>query len=81
LRQKKREQRAGRACTFDTLIESGDDGTLETEKSREIDLTRRGSGRSSNDGKGSNPLPARSDGLDNVNGGPDARLYIEIGII
>ena len=27
------------------------------------------------------PLPARSDGLDNVDGGPDAALYIQIGII
>jgi hypothetical protein len=29
----------------------------------------------------SNPLPARSDGLDNVDGGPDAAFYIQIGII
>jgi hypothetical protein len=27
------------------------------------------------------PLPARSDGLDNVDGGPDAAFYIQIGII
>jgi hypothetical protein len=29
------------------------------------------SGLSSNDGRVSNPKPARSDGLDNVDGGPD----------
>jgi hypothetical protein len=40
-----------------------------------------GSGRSSNDGSESIPLPARSDGLDNVDGGPDAAFYIQIGII
>lgn len=49
------------------------------------------SGRSSNDGNGfclnrlvlkrSNPLPARSDGLDNVDGGPDATFYIQMRII
>jgi hypothetical protein len=39
------------------------------------------SGLSSNDGRGSNLLPARSDGLDNVDGGPDAAFYIQIGII
>jgi hypothetical protein len=39
------------------------------------------SGLSSNDGRGSNPLPARSDGLDNVDGGPDAAFYIQIGVI
>jgi len=27
------------------------------------------------------PLPARSNGLDNVDGGPDAGLYIQVGII
>ena len=27
------------------------------------------------------PLPARSNGLDNVDGGPDAGFYIQIGII
>jgi hypothetical protein len=27
------------------------------------------------------PLPARSNGLDNVDGGPDAAFYIQIGII
>jgi hypothetical protein len=39
------------------------------------------SGLSSNDGRGSNPLPARSDGLDNLDGGPDAAFYIQIGVI
>jgi hypothetical protein len=28
--------------------------------------------------KRSNPLPARSDGLDNVDGGPDAAFYIQM---
>src|SRR4029450_13494239 len=37
------------------------------------------SGLSSNDGTGSNPRPARSDSLDNVDGGPDAALYIQMG--
>src|ERR1700687_6311445 len=31
--------------------------------------------------KGSNPLPARSDGLDNVDGGPDAAFYIQMRVI
>ena len=26
-------------------------------------------------------LPARSDGLDNVDGGPDAAFYIQMGVI
>jgi hypothetical protein len=30
---------------------------------------------------GSGPLPARSNGLDNIDGGPDAGLYIQIGIV
>ena len=29
----------------------------------------------------SNPLPARSDGLDNVDGGPDAAFYIQLRVI
>jgi hypothetical protein len=28
-----------------------------------------------------NPLPARSDGLDNLDGGPDAAFYIQMGVI
>jgi hypothetical protein len=39
------------------------------------------SGLSSNDGRGSNQLPARSDGLDNVDGGPDAAFYIQMRVI
>ena len=31
--------------------------------------------------KASNPLPARSDGLDNVDGGPDAAFYIQMSVI
>src|SRR5271156_873441 len=29
----------------------------------------------------SNPLPARSDGLDNIDGGPDAAFYIQMRVI
>src|SRR5437868_4832238 len=29
----------------------------------------------------SNPRPARSDGLDNVDGGPDAAFYIQVRVI
>ncbi len=65
-------------------------GCPEPEKS--VSQLETGSGRSSNDGGGfawmplrtrdrSDPLPARSDGLDNVDGGPDAAFYIQIGII
>src|SRR6476469_4583858 len=47
----------------------------------EIPTFKAWSGLSSNDGTGSNPLPARSDGLDNVDGGPDAAFYIQMGVI
>jgi len=43
--------------------------------------SRAGAGSSSNDGCGLTPLPARSDGLDNVDGGPDAAFYIQLGVI
>jgi hypothetical protein len=43
--------------------------------------SRTGAGSSSNDGCGLNPLPARSDGLDDVDGGPDAAFYIQLGVI
>jgi hypothetical protein len=46
-----------------------------------ISTTEGGSRLSSNDGRGSNPLPACSNGLDNVDGGPDAAFYIQIGIV
>jgi len=39
------------------------------------------SGLSSNDGRASNPQPARSDGLDNVDGGPDAAFYIQLRVV
>ena len=29
----------------------------------------------------SDPTPARSNGLDNIDGGPDAAFYIQIGIV
>ena len=48
---------------------------------RAIDYLRPRSGLSSNDGEGSNLTPARSDGLDNVDGGPDAAFYIQMGVI
>src|SRR4051794_8660704 len=47
---------------------------------RAFDL-KTGSGLSSNDGRASNPKPARSDGLDNVDGGPDAAFYIQMRVI
>ena len=67
--------RAGRqhACTFDTLMYPEPETSLST--------SRTWSGLSSNDGRGSNPLPARSDGLDNVDGGPDAAFYIQMRVI
>jgi hypothetical protein len=43
--------------------------------------SRAGAGSSSNDGCGLAPLPARSGGLDNVDGGPDAAFYIQLGVI
>ena len=42
---------------------------------------RAGAGASSNDGRGLTPRPARSDSLDNVDGGPDAAFYIQLGVI
>ena len=72
---------AGRqhACTFDTL------NKFVRSLNEAIDLGisqfKTGSGLSSNDGGGLNPLPARSDGLDNVDGGPDAAFYIQLGVI
>jgi hypothetical protein len=71
------------ACTFDTLISVRSRRPTEPlAKTGSIyRLSRAGAGFSSNDGRGSNPLPARSDGLDNVDGGPDAGFYIEIGIV
>jgi hypothetical protein len=47
----------------------------------EISTSKTRSGLSSNDGRGSNLTPARSDGLDNVDGGPDAAFYIQMGVI
>src|SRR5262249_8735253 len=43
--------------------------------------SRTGAGSSSNDDRGLNPRTARSDGLDNVDGGPDAAFYIQLGVI
>ena len=47
----------------------------------EISTSKTRSGLSSNDGGGSNLTPARSNGLDNVDGGPDAAFYIQMGVI
>ena len=47
----------------------------------ELSTFEGGSGLSSDDANGSNPLTARSDGLDNVDGGPDAAFYIQLGVI
>src|SRR5579864_7548616 len=69
------------ACTFDTL---------NVVRSLQIGLEHNVRGdRPSGQGadcppvtaSGLNPLPARSNSLDNVDGGPDARFYIQIGII
>jgi hypothetical protein len=71
------------SCAFDTLISVRSRRLTEPlAKTGSTDRpSRAGAGFSSNDGRGSNPLPARSDGLDNIDGGPDAGLYIEIGIV
>jgi hypothetical protein len=46
-----------------------------------LSISKPRSGLSSNDGRGSSLLPARSDGLDNFDGGPDAAFYIQMGVI
>jgi len=56
-------------------------GTLIFVRDFELVDLEAGSGLSSNDGRGSDLLPARSDGLDNVDGGPDAAFYIQMGVI
>src|SRR3954465_9739306 len=50
-------------------------------RDREYRPQRAGAGASSNDGSGLTPRPARSDGLGNVSGGPDASFYIQLGVI
>src|SRR6187399_1481562 len=50
-------------------------------RDREYRPQRAGAGASSNDGSGLTPRPARSDGLDNVDGGPGAAFYIQLGVI
>jgi hypothetical protein len=54
-------------CTFDTLIYPEPETTVST--------SRTWSGLSSNDGRGSNLLPARSDSPDLIDGGPDGWGY------
>jgi len=56
-------------------------GTLIFIRDLELVDLEAGRGLSSNDGRGSNLLPARSDGLDNVDGGPDAALYIQLRVV
>jgi hypothetical protein len=46
--------------------------SISTDRKFKSSTLKTGSGLSSNDGRGSNPLPARSDSLDIVDGGPDA---------
>ena len=79
----KRKSGPADACTFDTLIPVRSLRLIEPcfESGFERSTFEDGSGRSSNDGSESIPLPARSDGLDDVDGGPDAAFYIQIGII
>jgi len=79
----KQRKRAGRARAFDTwksVVRSLDRTGPET-RDREYRPQRAGAGTSSNDGGGLTPRPARSDGLDNVDGGPDAAFYIQLGVI
>ena len=68
------------ACTFNALIQVrgrvASNIRFETSTAK---LSERAF--SSNDGRGSNLTPARSDGLDNVDGGPDAAFYIQMGVI
>lgn len=76
-------------CTFDTLMARIPQKVdILRKKARDLDVrdfelfdleTR--SGLTSNDGRGSNLLPARSDGLDNVDGSPDAAFYIQMRVI
>ena len=76
-----RSRKAGRqhACTFDPL--NNFVRSLNEAIGLGISQFKTGSGLSSNDGCGLGPLPARSDGLDNVDGGPDAAFYIQMRII
>jgi hypothetical protein len=46
-----------------------------------LSISKQEAGLSSNDGKGSSLLPARSDGFDDIDGGPDAAFYIQMGVI
>src|SRR5215475_8151320 len=48
---------------------------------RAIDFRAFGAGFPPMTARGSNLTPARSDGLDNVDGGPDAAFYIQMGVI
>ena len=75
-----------RPCTFDTLNFVRSFELIDHRKGVRDTHNQDGAGfkdvsGSSNDGRGSNPLPARSDGLDDVDGGPDAGFYIQIGVI
>jgi hypothetical protein len=56
---------------------------LNRSRKNEVDIPtfKTVSGLSSNDGGGLDPLPARSDGLDNIDGGPDAAFYIQMRVI
>jgi hypothetical protein len=70
-----------RACTFDTLNCSGALNVDGPKRGPRYRPQRAGAGSSSNDGRGLTPRTARSDGLDNVDGGPDAAFYIQLGVI
>ena len=73
------QKRAGR-CLHVRYVEFVRGEELENSV-RAIDCMRAGAGSTSNDANGSNPLTARSNGLDNVDGGPDAAFYIQMGVI
>src|SRR5436305_425375 len=66
--------RAGRqhACTIDTFdFVRGQSFRSQDRERASPPMTARAS----------NPKPARSDGLDNVDGGPDAAVYIQLRVI
>ena len=75
----KMQKRAGR-CLHVRYVEFVQVNGLENSV-RDTDYSRAGAGSTSSDAGGSNPLAARSNGLDDVDGGPDAAFYIQIGII
>jgi hypothetical protein len=52
-----------------------------TSRTLSLSISKQEAGLSSNDGRGSSLLPARSDGFDDVDGGPDPAFYIQMGVV